>query len=78
MSERHCFGSGFMPTDCMPTALRWFAEYRPSTPAIETLRGLLMGDAIGNSAYQTIAWSSGIILVGFLGSMKLFNRAPNR
>jgi ABC-2 type transport system permease protein len=72
------FGSGFVPTDSMPTALRWFAEYQPFTPAIETLRGLLMGDAIGNSAYQILAWSAGITLVGFLWSTKLFNRDPSR
>ncbi|MBE1536387.1 ABC transporter permease [Actinomadura algeriensis] len=72
------FGSGFVPTDSMPTVLRWFAEYQPFTPAIETLRGLLMGDAIGDSAYQTLAWSAGITLVGFLWSVSLFNRDPNR
>ncbi len=37
-----------------------------------------MGDAIGNSAYQSIAWSVGITLVGFLWSMKLFSRDPSR
>ena len=25
-------GSGFVPTDSMPTGLRWFAEYQPFTP----------------------------------------------
>jgi len=25
-------GSGFVPTESMPTALRWFAEYQPFTP----------------------------------------------
>jgi ABC-2 type transport system permease protein len=34
----------------MPTGLRWFAEYQPFTPIIETLRGLLLGTAIGSSA----------------------------
>ncbi|MBT2207481.1 ABC transporter permease [Actinomadura sp. NEAU-AAG7] len=72
------FGSGFVPTDSMPTALRWFAEYQPFTPAIETLRGLLTGEAIGDSAYQSLAWSAGIALVGFLGSMWLLGRAPGR
>ena len=43
-------GSGFVPTDSMPTGLSWFAEYQPFTPFIETLRGLLMGTPIGNSA----------------------------
>ncbi|GAA3955502.1 ABC transporter permease [Actinomadura viridis] len=71
-------GSGFVPTDSMPTVLRWFSEYQPFTPAIETLRGLLMGDAIGNSGYQTLTWSVGITVAGFLWSMKLFNRDPGR
>ncbi|MEH0841215.1 ABC transporter permease [Micromonospora sp. CPCC 205711] len=31
-------GSGFVPTDSMPDGLRWFAEYEPFTPIIETLR----------------------------------------
>ena len=44
-------GSGFVPTDSMPTAVRWFAEYQPFTPIIETLRGLLLGTAIGNNGW---------------------------
>ena len=38
-------GSGFVPTDSMPTGLRWFAEYQPFTPFIDTVRGLLLGTA---------------------------------
>src|SRR5918995_3066408 len=43
-------GSGFVPTDSMPTALGWFAEYQPFTPVIETVRGLLMGTSVGGHA----------------------------
>jgi ABC-2 type transport system permease protein len=71
-------GSGFVPTDSMPTALRWFAEYQPFTPAIETVRGLLLGTAIGNSAAIAVAWCVGITLVGYLWSRKLYNRDPIR
>jgi ABC-2 type transport system permease protein len=71
-------GSGFVPTDSMPTGLRWFAEYQPFTPVIETVRGLLLGTAIGNSAAIAIAWSVGIILVGYLWSRKLYSRDPVR
>jgi ABC-2 type transport system permease protein len=70
-------GSGFVPTDSMPTALRWFAEYQPFTPVIETVRGLLLGTAIGNSAVVAIAWCAGITLVGYLWSLKLYNRDPD-
>jgi ABC-2 type transport system permease protein len=69
-------GSGFVPTDSMPTWLRWFAEYQPFTPVIETVRGLLLGTAIGNSAVIAVAWCAGITLVGYLWARKLYNRDP--
>lgn len=71
-------GSGFVPTDSMPTVLRWFAEYQPFTPLIETIRGLLMGTAIGNSAVIAIGWCVVITLGGYLWSKKLFNRESTR
>jgi hypothetical protein len=61
----------------MPTALRWFAEYQPFTPFIETVRGLLLGTAIGNSAVLTIGWSVGITLVSFVWAKRLYNRDPS-
>jgi ABC-2 type transport system permease protein len=70
------FGSGFVPTESMPTGLRWFAEYQPFTPAIETLRGLLLGTSIGNSAIITVAWSIGLTAVGYLWARRLDNRDP--
>ncbi len=69
-------GSGFVPTDSMPAGLRWFAEYQPFTPIIETVRGLLLGTSIGNSAVIAIAWCAGITLVGYLWAKKLYNRDP--
>ena len=71
-------GSGFVPTDSMPAGLRWFAEYQPFTPFIETMRGLLLGTAIGNSALLTVAWCALIALVGYRWAMKLYNRDPSR
>jgi ABC-2 type transport system permease protein len=71
-------GSGFVPTDSMPVGLRWFAEYQPFTSVIETLRGLLMGNPIGNSAFIAIAWCAAITLVGYLWARASFNRDPAR
>jgi len=71
-------GSGFVPTDSMPTVLRWFAEYQPFTPLIETLRGLLMGTPIGNNAAIAAGWCLAIALGGYLWSKKLFNRESTR
>ena len=70
-------GSGFVPTESLPTGLRWFAEYQPFTPIIETLRGLLLGTAIGNNAALAVAWCLGIALVSYLWARKLYNRDPS-
>ncbi|MEV8323833.1 ABC transporter permease [Kitasatospora sp. NPDC056731] len=67
-------GSAIVPPDSMPTALRWFAEYQPFTPIIETLRGLLMGTPIGNSAWSALAWCTGLTLIGFFWSRSVFYR----
>ncbi|MFC6016380.1 ABC transporter permease [Plantactinospora solaniradicis] len=72
------FGSGFVPTDSMPAGLRWFAEYQPFTPIIETLRGLLTGGPIGNSGAVSVAWCVGIALVGYLWARRAYNRASVR
>jgi ABC-2 type transport system permease protein len=71
-------GSGFVPTDSMPAGLRWFAEYQPFTPIIETLRGLLMGTPIGHNAIIAFGWCAGIALAGYLWAKKLYNRDPAR
>lgn len=71
-------GSGFVPTEGMPVGLRWFAEYQPFTPVIETLRGLLLGTPIGSSAIIAVAWCAAITLTGYLWAKRLYNRDPVR
>ena len=70
--------SGFVPTDSMPTALRWFADLQPFTPFIETLRGLLLGTAIGDSAIWAVVWCAGIGVVSYLWARRLYNRNAAR
>ncbi|WBB74586.1 ABC transporter permease [Micromonospora sp. WMMD1128] len=67
-------GSGFVPTDSMPAGLRWFAEYQPFTPIIESLRGLLMDEPIGHDGWIALGWCAVIALGGYLWSRRLFNR----
>jgi len=69
-------GSGFVPTDSMPTGMRWFAENQPFTPIMETLRGLLTGSPIGRSGVLAVAWCVGIGLAGYLWAKRLYNRDP--
>ncbi|MDH6628464.1 ABC-2 type transport system permease protein [Streptomyces sp. LBL] len=67
-------GSAIVPTDSMPSWMRWFADYQPFTPINETLRGLLMGTEIGNSGWISLTWCAGIGLTGYLWSKAAFKR----
>jgi ABC-2 type transport system permease protein len=70
--------SAFVSPDSMPAGVRWFAEYQPFTPVIETVRGLLLGTPIGNSAVLAVAWCVGLTLVGYLCARAVYNRDPVR
>jgi ABC-2 type transport system permease protein len=70
-------GSGFVPTESMPAPLQWFAEHQPFTPIMETLRGLLFGAAIGDSAVAAVVWCVAITVVCFQWSRSAYNRDPS-
>ncbi|SOD84788.1 ABC transporter permease [Streptomyces sp. Ag109_G2-15] len=71
--------SAFVPVHLMPGWFRWFAEYQPFSPTIETLRGLLLGSEIGTkNAVLAVAWCLGLTVVGYLWSKAKFNREPRR
>jgi ABC-2 type transport system permease protein len=71
-------GSGFVPTESMPTAVQWFAEHQPFTPMMETLRGLLLGTPIGNDGWIAVGWCVVITVVGYVWARRLYNRDPSR
>lgn len=66
--------SAFIPTRAMPAGVRWFAQNQPFTPVIDTMRGLLTGTGIGNSAVIAVAWCAGLTLVGYLWARALYGR----
>ncbi|MFC5800144.1 ABC transporter permease [Streptomyces formicae] len=67
-------GSAIVPTDTMPSWMRWFADHQPFTPINETLRGLLMGTEIGNSGLISLAWCAGLALLGYVWAKAAFKR----
>ncbi|WP_214318700.1 ABC transporter permease [Nonomuraea sediminis] len=67
-------GSGFVPTGSMPAGLRWFADYQPFTPIIETVRALITGTPTGADLWMALAWSAVIGIGGYLWAKKLYNR----
>ncbi|MGW1590513.1 ABC transporter permease [Streptomyces sp. NPDC002386] len=68
--------STFVPIDAMPGWFQPIARYQPFTPAIETLRGLLLGTDIGNNGWLAIAWCLALAVLGYLWSTKRFNHDP--
>jgi ABC-2 type transport system permease protein len=66
--------SAFVPIETMPTWLRGFSERQPTTPVIESLRALLLGRPIGDSATLALAWSAGILLLALALSGVVFQR----
>jgi ABC-2 type transport system permease protein len=68
--------SAFVPVDAMPGWFRPIAEYQPFTPAIETLRGLLLGTPIGHNWWIAILWCLALTALGHRWSTALFSRDP--
>ncbi|MGF7123581.1 ABC transporter permease [Rhodococcus sp. BE178] len=70
--------SAFVPAATMPSWLQWFAANQPVTPVIETVRGLLMGTPIGDSAVLAVLWCAAVTVVGFVGATVLYRRRTTR
>ncbi|MGX1484074.1 ABC-2 type transport system permease protein [Streptomyces griseus] len=68
--------SAFVPLDSMPGWFQPIAEYQPFTPAIETLRGLLLGTDIGNNWWIALAWCLGLTVLGYRWSKARFDSDP--
>ncbi|MGW3398777.1 ABC transporter permease [Streptomyces hydrogenans] len=69
--------SAFVPIDAMPGWFQPIAEYQPFTPAIETLRGLLLGTEIGHNGWLAVAWCAGLTVLGYFWSKATFDRDPS-
>ncbi|WP_329123365.1 ABC transporter permease [Streptomyces sp. NBC_01465] len=65
--------SAFVPLHSMPGWFQPIAEYQPFTPAIETLRGLLLGTEIGNNWWIALVWCVGLTVLGYRWSQSQFN-----
>jgi ABC-2 type transport system permease protein len=66
--------SAFVPIKTMPSWLQGVARHQPATCLIDTLRGLLSGGPVASMAWQAVAWSAGITVVGIGLAGALFRR----
>jgi ABC-2 type transport system permease protein len=68
-------GSGFVPVETMPTAVRWLAENQPFTPVIETIRGLLAGTPVpATTVWTALAWCVGLSVLGWAWARAAYRR----
>ncbi|MFD8426852.1 ABC transporter permease [Streptomyces coelicoflavus] len=68
--------SAFVPIDAMPGWFQPVAEYQPFTPAIETLRGLLLGTDIGHNGWLALGWCLALTVLGYFWATSKFNSDP--
>lgn len=66
--------SGFAPVDTMPRSIAWFAAVQPMTPIIDSLRGLTLGQPLGNSLWLAIMWCVLLSFVSYMIAMRNYNR----
>ncbi len=66
--------SAFVRPDSMAVGVRWFSEHQPFTYVIDTLRELLLGTPLDNSAVFAVAWCVVLALVGYLWAQAIYNR----
>jgi ABC-2 type transport system permease protein len=66
--------SAFVPLHSMPGWFQPIAHYQPFTPAIETLRGLLLGTEIGNSWWIALLWCVALTALGYFWSTSTFDQ----
>ncbi|MFH8727142.1 ABC transporter permease [Streptomyces termitum] len=68
--------SAFVPVESMPGWFQPIAAHQPFTPAIETLRGLLLGTEIGYNGWLSLAWCLGLSALGYLWAARTFRKDP--
>jgi oleandomycin transport system permease protein len=70
------FGSNIlMPdTSTMPGWLQAWADVNPVSHLSDAVRALTVGGAVGNSAWYTLTWAAGIVLVTFPLAMRMYAR----
>jgi len=64
--------SAIVPVATMPHWLQGFARNQPLSITVTAVRALLEGSPAGNSVWQSLVWSAGILLVFFTIALHLY------
>ena len=64
--------SAFVPTDTMPSAVRFFAEKQPVTSIVNTIQDLFAGEPVENNIWIALAWCLGILVLGYVLAIRAY------
>ena len=64
--------SAIVPVATMPSWLQPFARHQPVSITINAVRALLQGEPTHNWVWQSLAWSTGILVVFFTIAVRLY------
>lgn len=64
--------SAFVPTESMATGIRWFAEFQPFTPVVNSVRALLSGAAVDDDVLLALVWCAAITTAGYGWGLRSF------
>jgi ABC transporter DrrB family efflux protein len=70
--------SAFVPVATMPTWLRGFAEHQPVSVFVDSVRALLLGQPVGSTGWQALAWGLGILAIFIPLSVGMYGRRVGR
>ena len=68
------FSSGFAPTQTLPPGMRWFAEFQPMTPIVNSIRALLLDMPTDKSLWIALAWCLGITVAAYIAATQVYKR----
>ena len=66
--------SAFVPTEGMPSAVRWFAEHQPATAIVNTIRNLYAEQPVGHDGWSAVAWCAGLAIVAYTLALRTYRR----
>ncbi len=70
--------SAFVKVETMPTWLRGFAGHQPVSVFVDSVRALLLGQSVGSTGWQALAWGLGILAVFIPLSVWMYDRRVGR
>ena len=70
--------SAFVPVESMPSWLQPVAEHNPFTTMVNAVRGLFLGNPVGNDVWVATAWAIGIALLSATLAILRYRRVVAR